>query len=134
MAFTCTYNQTVNIDGRTYNDLGFTYTEDGLISRDPVIATGVTDQLVDLVLTRADASFIYFFSDQDVTLEFNDGAGAGGTISLGADFPWIWYTDKEDLTLTDVITADITPGIYISNASGQTANIRIRILFDSTPA
>lgn len=133
MAFTCTYSQVVEIDGTRYPDLASSYTQDGLISRDPVIATGVTDQQVDLVLVRADASLIYFFSDQDVTFEFNDGAGAGGTISLGADFPWIWHTDKEDLTLTDVITADITPGIFISNASGATANIRIRILFDSTP-
>ena len=133
MAFIASYRQTTIIHGVTYADLAFDYTEDGLISRDPVIATGVTDQQVDLVLVRADASFIYFFSDQDVTLEFNDGAGIGGTISLGANFPWLWYTDKEDLTLTDVITADITPGIFISNASGTTANIIIRMLFDSTP-
>ena len=132
MAFIASYRQTTIINGQMFADLAFDYTEDGLESRDLVIATAVTDGLVDLVFARADASFVYFFSDQDVTLEFNSNAGVAGTISLGADFPWLWYTDKEDLTLTDVITADVT-ALYVTNASGSTANIKIRVLIDTVP-
>lgn len=129
MAFTGTYRQTITIDGQSFN-LVSNYTEDGLTKRDPVIADGQTDKLVDLVFTRADVSMLLFQSDQDVTLEFNDNAGAAGTISLAADFPWIWHTDKEDLVLTDVITADVT-ALYITNASGSTANVTVRVLEDT---
>lgn len=132
MSFTATFDQSVIIDGKAMMRLTSSYTEDGLLSIDPVIADSTTDQLVDLAFVRADASMIFFQSDQDVTLEFNSNAGAGGSISLGADFPWIWHTDKEDLTLGDVITADVT-AMYITNASGSTANIKIRVLLDAVP-
>lgn len=132
MSFTATFDQSVIIDGKAMMRLTSSYTEDGLLSIDPVIADSTTDQLVDLAFVRADASMIFFQSDQDVTLEFNSNVGAGGSISLGADFPWIWHTDKEDLTLGDVITADVT-AMYITNASGSTANIKIRVLLDAVP-
>jgi len=132
VSFTATFDQSVIIDGKAMMRLTSSYTEDGLLSIDPVIADSTTDQLVDLAFVRADASMIFFQSDQDVTLEFNSNVGAGGSISLGADFPWIWHTDKEDLTLGDVITADVT-AMYITNASGSTANIKIRVLLDAVP-
>lgn len=131
-AFPGSYSQVVNINGETLPGLSSSYTDDGLELRNLTVATGVGDQLVDLAFTRADVSMIYFHSDQAVTLEFNDGAGTGGSITLAADFPWIWHTDKSDLTLNDVITADVT-ALYITNASGSTATIKIRVLHDTTP-
>lgn len=132
MAFVSTYVQNIIVNGEQIGVLASSYSTDGLDSRDLVIPDSTTDQLVDLAFTRADCSLILFFSDQDVTLEFNDDAGGGGSISLGADFPWIWHTDKEDLTLSDVITADVT-ALYVTNASGSEANVQVRVAHNSTP-
>lgn len=132
MSFVSRYQQFITVNGERIADLSSSYTTDGLDARDLTIPDSTIDQLVDLVFTRADCSLILFSSDQVVTLEFNDNAGAGGTIVLAAGFPWIWHTDKSDLTLSDVITSDVT-ALYITNASGSEAAVIARVALDSTP-
>lgn len=87
----------------------------------------------DEVAFTADVSLmqaIYMVSDQDVTIETNDGSSPDDTYSLTANVPIAWYTGSG---LTNPVTTDITTNIFITNASGSTARVRIWSLETATP-
>jgi hypothetical protein len=72
---------------------------------------------------------VFIASDQDVLIEFNDSSGAGGSIALDANAPYLWMIgDLHSL----LITADVT-AVFVTNASGATATIRFDFLQDVTP-
>ena len=130
MSTTATVTEKIAVGG-TVVEYSNTYTEDGYIALDPQIADSGTDIEVILSCDLADIATMYIVSDQDVTLEVNDGAGAGGTISLVVGVPLIWGTNSY-VSLADLgFSADIT-GFFFTNASGSTANINIRIVHDSS--
>jgi len=93
------------------------------------IADGVTDQLVTIAIDLSELESLYILSDQAVTIETNNGAAPADTFSMLADTPLVWHsTDYHANPLSVDVAA-----LYITNASGSTANIDIRVLQDTTP-
>jgi len=133
MSFTAKYSAGAVIAGESFGDVGVSYTNDGLESRDIALTASQVDQEVDLTMTVTDITFIYMVCTNNGTVEVNDGAGIGGTITLKSGIPWLWYTDKADEAIGDVITANIT-SLHLTNSEATSATLKIRILFDSSPA
>jgi len=96
---------------------------------DEAVADSSTDYEIACTLDQSEIAGLWIESDQDVTLETNDGSAPDDTISLRANEPLVWYTNSY---YTCPITADVT-ALFITNASGDTANVRVRALYDATP-
>lgn len=93
------------------------------------IANSQTDADIVVAIDVSAVKAFYIRSSQDVTVETNDGSSPDDTLSLLANRPYIWDEDDYDSFL---LTADVTV-LYITNASGSTADIEIRVLQDATP-
>lgn len=128
MSFTHTHTASIQSSEGT-----LTYSKS--ISADKKIAVNVpiADSESDYeILVNIDVSAVqsvYIVSDQDVTLETNDGAVPIDTIELKAGVPYAWHGESYDALL---LTTDVT-ALYITNASGAIANLKVRVLEDSTP-
>ncbi len=133
MSFTASYVAAANVAGESFGDVSVSYTNDGLESRDVALTSSQVDQACDLTVTRADITFIYIVCANNATVEINDGAGIGGTITLKAGIPWLWYTDRADMTLSDVITVAEITSLHLTNSEASATTLKIRILFDSSP-
>lgn len=95
---------------------------------DAEVADSITDGLHAMVLDVDQVKSIIMVSDQAVTLEFNDSTTGVPTIVLVANVPYVWTTNSYDSL---ILGTDITK-VYITNASGSTANVKIRALIDPT--
>ncbi len=104
-------------------------TADGETSLDLTVADGVTDQLTTIAIDFSELEGLFIYSDYAITVETNDGTTPDDTIAIAAGVPMVWYTGCDH---ANPLTADVT-AFYITNASGSTANIKIRVLQDSTP-
>lgn len=93
------------------------------------VATGQTDVLFAVTLDVSQVKAFYLVSDKNVTFETNNSATPANTLSLVADIPYVWYTNKYD---TFKLTTDVT-AVYITNASGATATIYMFAILDVTP-
>jgi hypothetical protein len=89
------------------------------------------DKQVECPIDVSEVKLLYIHSDQTVTFEFNDNAGAQGTFTVTANKPVIFFTGCA-WALADLLPADVT-NFYISNAGATAAAVRIRILEDTTP-
>lgn len=129
---TGTLVQQITAGGETLtNAIGAT--DDALVFQDILVGTTVTDLESTVSVNKADISMLYILApDTTITMEVNDGAGAGGTVVLVADTPFIWTTDSY-ATLTEMgITADIT-ALFFTNASGSIiSTVKIRIIHDAS--
>jgi len=96
---------------------------------DEDVATAQTDYEIVVAVDVSAIQCIMIVSTEDVTLETNDGTTPDDTISLTADVPYIWDTDSYFVNL---LTVDIT-SVFITNASGATANIKMFGVTDATP-
>lgn len=96
---------------------------------DYVIPNATTDQLVTLTVDVSEVESLYMVSDQDVSFQTNNAGTPVQTIAMKANVP-ITYT--KDSGETNPLTTDIT-AIYLTNASGATATVKIRILENGTP-
>ena len=100
------------------------------INIDEAIADSSTDLEITLTLDQSEMVSIYIESDQNITIETNSGSAPTDTLTLVANEPIIWTTNSVH---SNPITADITANIFVTNASGSTANLKIRALQDATP-
>lgn len=128
MAFIHTVTQRVTTPGRTVNSEK-AYSGDAQESRTIAIADSVTDQLVNLTLDVSQIKSVYMVSDQDITVETNDGTTPTDTINLKADVAVLW---NADIGYSNPFTADVT-ALYLSNASGSAATFEMEIVHDATP-
>jgi len=94
-----------------------------------VISDNSTDKVVSWTLDVSQVAMVYILSDQDITLETNDGSTPDDTLALKAGIPYVWYTDKYDSL---IFTADVSI-LYVTNASGEDATLQIETLYDATP-
>jgi len=106
-----------------------TVTAGQIVTIDEPIADSETDYLIALTLDVSQIKAIYLESDQDITLETNDGSTPDDTISLSADVPQEW-SESDGAALRPLAT-DVT-ALYVTNASGSTANLKARFLVDPT--
>lgn len=128
MSFIHTHNQSVQTPGLKYAG-AFEITNNQELTLEQSIGAGLTDVLVDFDFVVARLKSIIIVSDQDVTLEVNSAAGSGGTFSLLANKPLIWYTGSY---YTNPFTVDAT-ALYFSNAGAADAAVKIAALMDPTP-
>lgn len=96
---------------------------------DEVIPAESTDLLINFTLDVDACKSFYILSDQDLTIETNDGASPDNTLELKANKPYIWNTDSYD---TFQLTVDVTK-LYATKAAGSDATLNIRALVDPTP-
>ncbi len=128
MAFTHTITETWNGDGREIKRQN-SFTADSKVSIDMAVAIAASDLLAVMSLDVSEVKSFYMVCDQDLTVEVNDGAGAGGTIVLLAGQPYIWHTGSLD---TFLLETDVT-GLYLTNGSGVEATFKLEALVDPTP-
>ena len=128
MALTATVTEAINIGGVEVTR-ATVYTDEAATSIDKAVADAATNFLIALVQDVSETSVVYIVSDQVVTLEFNNSTTGEPEMVLVANVPYVWHTNSY---LTDLLTTDITK-LYVTNASGSTANVKIRFLYDATP-
>jgi hypothetical protein len=125
-----THTLTYGVDGSgVARSVKVTNTQVGvsLLDGEPV-ADSTTDFEVEFALDVSACKSFYLNSDQDITLEVNDGAGAGGTIALLANIPYQWHVTSYDSFL---LGTDVT-AFFFTNASGSTATIDCVALYDAS--
>ncbi len=112
-----------------------TITDEAIIDLSFDVEDGQEDELHTIALDVSETKSVYIVSDQDVTMEWNDSAGAQGSLSLLAGEPVVWWstqvTDGGN-TLNPLGATDLT-GTYWTNASGSTANINFQAVYDASP-
>lgn len=130
MAHTHTLTKTLNPDGGASVQTSETFSSDGSESRTIPVPDSTTDKEVNLAIDVSQLQSIWISSDQVVTLETNaiDATG-GNTIVLVAGKPYDWQSDSYFVNL---LTLDVTV-LYITNASGSAATVRIEFVHDATP-
>ena len=111
----------------TYQDVSYTSTH--TVEIDEPIADAQTDQEITLAIDISAVKAFFLVSDQALTVEGNDSVGVAGSVTLVANVPYTWTTDTYD---TFKFTADLT-SIFVTNASGATANLQLRCLQDASP-
>ena len=81
--------------------------------------------------SSTDLKSILIATDQDITVETNDGTTPDDTFTIEANNPLVWNVDCP-LPNPFASAVDVTD-LYITNASGSAAAIEIRTLVDATP-
>jgi len=127
MAFTQTHEYTIDGGGSSVYQKS-TFTSGGRADIDESIADGVTDGLLAYVLDVTQIVAFVIVSTQDILVETNSSSAPDDSLSLIANEPQIW---DEDSLATNFLTTDIT-ALYVTNASGSAATLKIRCLFDPT--
>jgi hypothetical protein len=121
------FTEKVVIDGATPITQATTLTADFRQSYNLTIPIA-NDQLHAMALDVSQVKAIAILSDQDLTLETNSSSAPDNTLSLKANVPYIWYTNKPQAL---VFTTDIT-ALYVTNASAAVASLKMEILVDPT--
>lgn len=108
-----------------------TPTAEGERNYNVTVNAATTDKQVEMPIDVSEVKSLYIHSDQNITIEYNDNAGAQGTLTVTANKPIIWYVGC-GYAITAVLAVDVT-NFYITNAGASAANVKIRILEDTTP-
>ena len=128
MSFTATITETIEIGGLQITQAN-SYTDSAETRIDEAVTDSQTDIPIALVQDVSETAIVYIVSDQAVTLEFNNSTTGVPEIVLLAGVPYVWHTNSY---FTDLLATDIT-ALFVTNASGSTANVKVRFLYDSTP-
>jgi len=118
-----TNNGTVRTTTKSYTGT-LSVTVDG-----ETVADSQTDQLLVMSLDVSAVKSFWMVSDQALTVETNDGTTPADTIVLVANVPYVWCTDSYD---TFLLGTDVT-ALYLTNASGSTATLKIEAVVDPSP-
>ncbi len=110
-------------------DGGQTFTGTLDINLDESVADSATDFEIVVGIDVSEIKAIMILSDQIVTLETNNGTTPDDTLNLTANNAYEWY---EGSYFTNLLTTDVT-SVFITNASGSTATIKILATVDATP-
>lgn len=93
------------------------------------VADAQTDVEIALVIDVSAMKALYMVSSRAVTIETNSSSSPAQTITLAANVPLVWTVSDPD---ANPLTVDVTK-IFVTNASGGSADIEIRVLVDPTP-
>lgn len=127
MAFVHTLARTWQASGRSIESPK-TYSGDAQESLDVDVADSETDFEIAFQLDVSQIQSIYIVSDQDVTLETNNGSSPAETINLLAGVPYVWATGDY---LANLLATDIT-ALFVTNASGSAARFQLEVVSDPT--
>lgn len=101
----------------------------GEIAIEEAIPANQTDYAINIAIDVSALQSLYIFSDQDLTIQTNDGTTPDDTIAVNGGVP-IWYDESNDSIFPNPLTADVTV-IYVTNTTAAT--LRIFALYDATP-
>lgn len=123
-----TFRWTIVTDGGslTYSK---TYTGTADVILDESVPDSSTDLLMNVAIDVSAVKAFMIVSDYAVLIETNSGSAPGNSLTLVANHPYMWDTDSEE---TFLLTVDVTK-IYVTNASGSAAALKIRCTYDATP-
>jgi len=130
MAFTHKITQNWSGGGRTVLS-DKEYTGAAQLSIAETAPASTPDTAVTASIDVSAVQAIYIKSDQDITLETNDGAAPTDTIALKANVPYIFNADQ-DSYFTNLLTTDVTM-LYLTNAGATDANFELECVSDPTP-
>lgn len=129
MAKQHTYTHAVSVLGGSGLTGSKIYTADGSQSHSVAIPDSTTDDLMNIAIDFSQLVGVFLLSDQDITIETNNGTTPDDTISLKANVPLIWNADAY---FSNPFTVDVT-AFYLSNSSGSAATLQVEVLEDVTP-
>lgn len=124
--------QSINLDWSAGNDSipkKITVTADSEANYELAVADESTDLTANVAIDYSAVKLLYIVSDQDLTIETNDGDTPDDTLTLVANKPLVWF---EGCGYTNPLSADVT-AVYLTNASGTDATLNIKVLQDATP-
>ena len=129
MAFTHTVTFT-HSGGSTSVDQSVALTSGSEQNLSEAVADSTSDGLVAFTCDFSQLKALTIKSDQDISICTNDTSGGSPdqTLTITANIPYVWVYGSG---ITCPITTDIT-ALYVTNASGSTANLEIRALEDPT--
>lgn len=128
MAFSHTYTQALQTPSGLLTRSN-SYSASQSVEVSESIANGQTDADIVVAIDVSAVKSFYIVSSAAVTIETNDGSSPDDTLGLAAGVPYVWNTGSEDSFL---LTADVTV-LYVTNASGSSADIELRCIQDATP-
>lgn len=106
-----------------------TITADGEANLEVAVADESADLAINVAIDYSALKLLYIVSDQDLTVETNDGSSPDDTLTLLAGIPIVWF---EGCGFTNPLSADVT-ALYATNASGADATLTVKTLQDATP-
>lgn len=118
------------ISGGTDLTKKFNVTGSARLGIDEEIADGQTDYQIAFDLDVSEIQGLAIVSDQDVTVETNDGTSPGDTINLVAGVPQVYSGSP---SFGDNPFSVDTTDLYVTNASGEAARLQVEVVYDSTP-
>lgn len=127
MSISASIQESINNGGELINNVNALTAEASQRLAVPV-ADSVTDQLTAFTLDVSQIVAFYMSSDQDLTVETNDGTTPGDTIALVAGVPLVWHNQSYH---ANPFSVDIT-ALYLTNASGAAATFRLSEIHDPT--
>lgn len=101
----------------------------GNLEIDESVSNNSTDLAITCAIDVSAVASFFIISTANVTVETNNASSPTNTLTLVADEPYVWTTDSLD---TFKLTGDVTV-MYVTNVSGSTAALKVRVLQDSTP-
>ncbi len=132
MSVTHKISRSINDGGPLVNTYVDTITDGGALVFDEQVATAQTDLEFTFAFTKTKLKSIFMVSDQNVRICTNDthSGSPGETINLVAGKPYMW-TGDDGPYFANPFAGNVT-ALYITNVSGQTANIIIRGIINPT--
>lgn len=107
------------------------YTGDRRINQSFSVADSASDEERTLGIDVSELQFVSIFSDQDILMEWNDGAGTQGSVALKAGVAFIERLAADQYHVA-LMTVDVT-ALFFTNTSGSAANIVINGIQNNTP-
>jgi hypothetical protein len=95
---------------------------------DELIADAVTNDLVSVMIVASQLKTFFLWSDQDLTVKTNNSGSPQETFNLKANKPVVWIAGMSTSPIAGNVTA-----LYITNASGSAATLRLLAGWDATP-
>ena len=123
MSFQHTYSLTYKTGEGTVVTTSQNYTSDGQVDVDDIVPPSTTNKNYALAITLANVKSLLIYSDQAVTIKTNSSGAPSDTINVKAGVPIAWNTDM----LNSIPFATNVSQMFITNAGGNSANLKIRI-------
>lgn len=106
-------------------------TGSGVIDVQESVGDGQTDLQINVAIDVSALQAIQISSDQDVTIETNNGTTPDDTFTLKANKPITWVAN--DVAANPFASGVDVTAVFVTNSSGSTANVKILGVQDATP-
>lgn len=117
-----------------YNGTKYEWSSNQSAGQENNLSEAIPDSSTDLEVTwGADVSAMQAFlmvADGALTVETNSGSSADDTFNLVADTPIHWTTGSG---ITNPFTTDVTTNLFVTNSSGSSVTLTIKMIQDPTP-